>query len=564
MAQPFRHPSSGIYYLRRRVPEALQSLLGREYKRSLATKDASEAKRAFAAAWVESEALFASARAQLEGTAQLTAKDIQKLAASWFHKELDEMERTGEFSPLLLIDRTYVDPHGDVEREDISTLRQYADEHPRDDWKADVLPKINQTLREHRLPPVPQTSPVFPSLLAAFREHLFKLSDLAFLRHSGNWTATADVLPSAPVQPEHRIQTTAKGLHLSTLFQQYSNDKLLTDGDNRSNRKTLDEYRSTITRFTELFGDLPVPAINRQVVQEFRQALAQMPSSGKDIRKLNARQQIAKAQSEKLPTLTAATIRKQLKSLSSVLGFAAQLGIINENPVSASGVTKRLAKATAKAPGALRRKDYNLDELRRIFSGPVHAGGWSAEKDAALFWLPLLMYYTGARREELAQLSARDVIATKVEPPYLSILATPDESDEDRTVKTQGSRRTVPLHEDLVTLGFLDYARGLPQDGQLFPRLKPNPAGWYGHNFGKRWAKYLRDTLHLNSPASPSHGFRHTFKTMCRQAGIPEEVHDAITGHSDGSVSRAYGSMPLRRMAEELTKLQGITQETAT
>src|SRR4051812_19705401 len=77
-----------------------------------------------------------------------------------------------------------------------------------------------------------------------------------------------------------------------------------------------------------------------------------------------------------------------------------------------------------------------------------------------------------------------------------------------------------------------DYRDSVPPDGQLFPLLKASPTGYYGANFGKRWAEYLRVTVGLKTTASPSHGFRHTFKTLCREFGIPEDVQDAITGHA--------------------------------
>nr|WP_314583644.1 hypothetical protein [uncultured Pseudomonas sp.] len=141
--------------------------------------------------------------------------------------------------------------------------------------------------------------------------------------------------------------------------------------------------------------------------------------------------------------------------------------------------------------------------------------------------------------------------------PFLAILSL-DEDDAGRTVKTESSQRRVPIHPDLVALGFLHYVKALLQDGQLFPLLKASPAGFYGANVGKAWAKHLRDALKLQSPASPSHGFRHTFKTLSRQVSIPEDVHDAMTGHDDGTVSRDYGSMPLSRMAEELRRIPSL------
>jgi integrase len=128
---------------------------------------------------------------------------------------------------------------------------------------------------------------------------------------------------------------------------------------------------------------------------------------------------------------------------------------------------------------------------------------------------------------------------------------------DERGVKNDGSRRLIPLHPALIDRGFLRYVETVRSaDGQLFPKLKPNPAGYYGASFGKRWAIYLREVVKLETTVPPMHGFRHTFKTLCRGAGIDGEVSDAITGHAGGNrVARGYGSMPLERMATEIARL---------
>ncbi|MGY4494023.1 hypothetical protein [Pseudomonas sp. TE3610] len=125
---------------------------------------------------------------------------------------------------------------------------------------------------------------------------------------------------------------------------------------------------------------------------------------------------------------------------------------------------------------------------------------------------------------------------------HLDLLGTVDEdADDSRTLKTSGSHRLVALHQDLIDLGFIDCVSSLPANGQLFPALKTNPDGYYGHNFGKQWGGCVRKVARLDSPASPSHGFRHAFITMCRAAGMPEEIRDCTTGHDDGFISRRYG-----------------------
>ena len=68
MAEPWRHPDTGTYYLRRQIPKPLREESGGRqlWKRSLETKDAGVARRAFAAANAELEARFEAARAAIE------------------------------------------------------------------------------------------------------------------------------------------------------------------------------------------------------------------------------------------------------------------------------------------------------------------------------------------------------------------------------------------------------------------------------------------------------------------------------------------------------------------
>jgi hypothetical protein len=49
---------------------------------------------------------------------------------------------------------------------------------------------------------------------------------------------------------------------------------------------------------------------------------------------------------------------------------------------------------------------------------------------------------------------------------------------------------------------------------------------------------------------APCHSFRHRFKDMCRDAEIHKEVHDALTGHTEGDVGALYGEgFTLKRLA---------------
>lgn len=550
MASPYRHPTTGVYYIRRKVPKDLQGLIPEIYKRTLRTKDLPQAKVRFAQAWIDSEKHFEEARERLrrtEAPPEVPERDIQQMAARWFRKTLDEMERTGDFTPLLV-------PAGTAE-ETPETLRSHlrGNEVP-EGWLESVI--VEETGKVG-LPGLDPMAPLYRRLYRAFSEHLLRLSELAQKRHEGDWVTEAPLLKDSPLSFEKEL----KGKTLMTVFELYLADRKRGEGDTRSYQRSANTYRSNLDGFVELYGDLPVSAIDRQKVQEYRQDLLQLPNKAPGLRGLSIRERIALAASEDLPLLAMKTVKVKLMMLSAVLGYAVEMGLLQENPVTASGASKRLDKAATKR-AKVAPKDYSMEELVKIFQGPAHTESWRsprADLGEALYWVPLLAAYTGARREELCQLYVSDVKTHKEGIHYLSILEADD--DKGRTVKTQGSRRFVPLHLDLIELGFLRYLEGLPKNGQLFPGLPADSGGWYGIKFGLHWERYLRDRVSLQSSAKPAHGFRHSFKTLCRAVGIPEDVHDALTGHADGSVSRDYGQMPISRLAEELKKFPSIAKE---
>ena len=562
MAQPFMSPS-GVYQFRRKVPLELRAVLGHEYKRSLKTRDPAEAKAKHAEEWSRSDVKFTLARAQLAGGDLLGARDVQLLAARWHRAELDKLEMTGDFASWLTQGPTVTVEHGDYydEHSSLLTMREALGHDPDADFTEEIEAYVKTTLRESNIPlPAPGTE-TYVRLVSAFRANALDLSDIAMKRYEGDWQTQANVLPEEPLGLEAkrtvRKQETKK---LLALFEEYAQDKVLNDGDTRGVRKTIAGYRAVVVQFIELCGDTSVAQISRETIRQYRAFMAALPSKGEGIRKLTARQLIAKAEAEGLPKVSEATVRNKLRTLSAVLSYAVRMGLATENPVIAGGIAKAAARAaTNRSASTRRRKEYSNDELKLIFASPIYTdASWSsprADFGKAWYWMPLLMYYTGARREELAQLAVRDVRQTEDGIWHLSILAVADDEDAGRGVKTAGSRRFIPLHPDLLALSFLEYVEGLSPTGQLFPLLKPSPDGYYGTNFGKRWAHYLRETVGLKSSASPSHGFRHSFKTICREVGIPEDVHDAITGHSgNGAVARDYGTMPLSRMAQEMMR----------
>jgi hypothetical protein len=79
MTRPQKHPDSGYYWFRKRVPEDLRDLIGkREERFSLGTRDPSEAKRLHALKLAEVEERWANLRA---GQRPLSPDDVARLAS---------------------------------------------------------------------------------------------------------------------------------------------------------------------------------------------------------------------------------------------------------------------------------------------------------------------------------------------------------------------------------------------------------------------------------------------------------------------------------------------------
>ncbi|PBL96563.1 hypothetical protein B8B74_06475 [Pseudomonas aeruginosa] len=309
-------------------------------------------------------------------------------------------------------------------------------------------------------------------------------------------------------------------------------------------------------RFIETFGDLPVSGITSAMIQTFAVELATVPVIGGRKAKSATIQDLKRLAKPDTPTLSTATIRLSIARLSSLLSFVVESGAIPFNPVIKSRVLRRLDAAKPKK-SLDDDKGYTWGEMISMFSRPEFAAIQNADgrPGNAVFWLPILAAYTGARREELAQLYVGDIRQDSSGQWFMRI----HDSRPDQSVKTNGSRRDIPIHDDLIELGLLTLVIGKSPSALIFPQLT-KVSGRYSGIVAKHWLALVRNWGTYRSGRHPLHAFRHTWKTLAREHGIPKEVSDWITGHASGSVGDSYGINPLSRMAAEMKKLPSIAR----
>jgi integrase len=163
---------------------------------------------------------------------------------------------------------------------------------------------------------------------------------------------------------------------------------------------------------------------------------------------------------------------------------------------------------------------------------------------AAKRWVPLLCAFTGARIGELTQLRREDL--RQEQGSWIARITT-----EAGSVKTK-QYRDVPLHPQIIELGFSDYFEGLAA-GPMF-NMSPEPSRNRIH--AQKMANRLRDWLHeeklVPKDLQPCHGWRHRFKTVGIELGISERVIDAIQGHAGRRAADDYGDVTIKARCDAI------------
>lgn len=205
-------------------------------------------------------------------------------------------------------------------------------------------------------------------------------------------------------------------------------------------------------------------------------------------------------------------------------------------------------------------------ELKRLIEGPEFAAMASDPAQECMYWFTVLSMFTGARPRELCQVNPQ-VDFGELEGHQFIDLSPHSAAGKGivKTIKT-GEERRIPLHPELVRLGFLAYLQRLVKQGadRLFPEFRVKSGDPFEAS-GEDFSQLLRVCGLRDDKAPPGQAvlgayvLRKTFITMCRNQGV---VSKEITGHSDGTTtaiqdrSYIFGPEPLRRKFEQLLKLQ--------
>jgi integrase len=324
---------------------------------------------------------------------------------------------------------------------------------------------------------------------------------------------------------------------------------------------TLNYSRKCIELFAQsLPARTSAAAIDKKAVREWHDLLRELPVKAAEItefRGLKIREVLAKNRKLGKPTISKKTINKYLSALGAFCGWLMRRGVIDANPVM--GMFDRVEKG-----GQVR--SYTTAELQRIFESPIFTGYQSDETDYlpgnmrcddGRYWLPLLALYSGARLGELAQLLLTDVRSEHGRP----FIVVTKEGGSEKSTKTKHSERVIPLHPELVELGFLDYHARMASRGErrLFPEIEPDARGQISGRMSSWYRRYVARIGVKQDRSVNFHSYRHTLADACRLAGYLDNEFGFVLGHSDGSkITRGYGVLTQGTLARRVEIIEKV------
>jgi integrase len=531
MARPWKDPKSGIWHLRQRVPQDLIHLkgllvtlpvgdrfvsvkVGEMVQTSLRTKDQREAKERHAVADAALRRFWESQRS--DTPTRLSHRQAAALAGTIY----SAFTETFESNP------------GSPERWAFFQDAHHRAEEGKIGWRASLM--IGKEAAQNR-----SMEEVFGPLVDGLltreglvidedsRKLLIKAVSRAMdaaaqkLERNAEFDYSPDPAASRfpkwePLQPKPETEESGSTLPISDLWEQWK-----TYHADKKAPTTIERYEASLRSLATFTKGKPATEVTSDDLYAWA-------VHRRDVENISPK----------------VVNQVDLVAASSVFKWAAsrQGGkLIPTNPVTRD-VRLDLPRIQKKRESTLRSS-----EIKAILQAALSVKDDSKNPTSAYArrWCPWLAAYSGARIQELTGLKVEDI----QEEGGIWVM-------HFHKTKT-GHPRTVPIHEHLIEMGFLDFVKSR-KTGPLFydPKRSTGKAKTpQSEQRAIKLADWVRTQTKLDKDVDPNHGWRHTFKTRALAAGVPERISDAITGHSTGSVARAYETPTVGMKAEALSRL---------
>lgn len=554
--QTYLHQRGTKWYFRCAIPTDIKDTYPKSVEKwSLGTSDYSEALKLVRAASAEAEKRFEDHRRMLKVQAQPALKELSK----------EEIRKVGEVYYAHLLQEDEDTRHsGFYDAEDHEELEYPSQTFEEFEEDVEVFNKDERKLNARG-----RANPFYLDEA----EEVLSWSGIRLDPKSPSLKAVARQLQAASLKATQSIKERNEGEVVETpsteMLSPYSLAPPLSQARDEwfkvktsewTNPRTKDQYTTWTDRFLAIIGDKPIDQYTKADGRKFRDIVSSLPKNMekyKDLKGLSLESIPKKAKALGLEPMSRSNVNKY------IIGVSALWRWIHKNYDEEPSNPLNGMEYKIKANPRKERDPFTSEELTTIFKAPVFTGSksyksWSRPgeyvmDDSYRYWIPLIGLFTGMRLGEICQMSVEDV-CEEDGIHYFDI----HKRREGMSLKTPHSERQIPVHPELVRLGFKEYVQKLESEGQerLFPDLEISSEGYYSKNASMHFQRFFKK-VGVKHGKNCFHSFRHCFEDACRDSDIPSDQMDSLQGHRQGGQKARYGSgHHLRKLNEAIQKLR--------
>ena len=321
--------------------------------------------------------------------------------------------------------------------------------------------------------------------------------------------------------------------------------------------KEIGSDNKILEEFVEIVGDFDFSRVTKKEVSYYIDVQTKLPPNRKKSQKYRdlTIKQVMELNLSQKETQTPQNINKRLSKLSVFGNWGVRQGLLLTNPFSGM---KFLVK---KQPN--RRQPFTTDDLKKILKPETYLN-WTinfehpykihkVNNKLPYYWVFLLGIFSGMRTNEMCQLRLSDL--KKVDKFWFMFV----EDSENTKVKTESSIRKIPLHPQLIELGFIDYVGNLrkKKKTRVFWELREDRDGFASKVSRHYNEKFLPAIGVWEKHKKVLYCTRHTFINKLYSEKVDENVIKTLVGHEKEFTMKHYGGDPFTPevLLEEISKV---------
>ncbi len=238
-----------------------------------------------------------------------------------------------------------------------------------------------------------------------------------------------------------------------------------------------------------------------------------------------------------------ATTNKYLQVYGNFFGWCKRHGYVQANPFE--GISLRETRRAQE-----QREAFSFEDVPIVLE---RAAEQSTKKNRPMQyykWVPLIAAYSGLRLNEICQLYKDDV--QEVDGALCFVI---NDKYEGQRLKTTAAARTIPVHQEILDAGFVEYIEGHDSE-RCFPELN-----WSRDGYGKNASRWFNERfMRVQFPDNKCvfHSFRHTVADKMMKSDVEIGIAKAVLGHADesetfGRYGKGYTVEQLKRAIDTLS-----------